>query len=341
MTLMEKSLSQLVRLLLERIDHLESENELMSKRPTADVLANLQRVVESTRAECDSIHRANESLAKDNEYLRRGLNQPAQEAGPGAGAPEQASMSPAAEELGKIIASAGLSVTFDPERNIKRPCFNCGNVESPRRLVEVGQWSRPVGSRGDAGQAILRPLCSTCASVATKPVVTTWRYSLPNENGEGWAIAFLDSIGCFSVLSDYGDYGYRWPQNGWSNPNERDFRQFFLGTDDHYVLRKIARSDHYDGRATCEGIKRHIIELRRDRHYEKDFARDEWDRLRRYDDVDCREMFAMWYENTKIGDAAEFSVYSFSPQALAFQKLVLPRLRAAIRAQLEEEGRCP
>lgn len=42
--------------------------------------------------------------------------------------------------------------------------------------------------------------------------VTTWRYHMPNDRatGEGWAVCFLDSIGCFSVLSDYGDYGYRW-----------------------------------------------------------------------------------------------------------------------------------
>jgi hypothetical protein len=40
------------------------------------------------------------------------------------------------------------------------------------------------------------------------------------------AIAFLDSIGCFSVLSDYGDYGYRWPEAGWYSKGtpEVDFR---------------------------------------------------------------------------------------------------------------------
>lgn len=39
----------------------------------------------------------------------------------------------------------------------------------------------------------------------TAPKVETYRYAEPNTNGlEGWFVAFLDSIGCLAVLSDYG-----------------------------------------------------------------------------------------------------------------------------------------
>jgi len=168
--------------------------------------------------------------------------------------------------------------------------------------------------------------------------VTVWRYHLPSEKGEGWAIAFMDSIGCFSVLSDYGDYGYRWPERGWSSPDERDFRQFFMRTDDEYVLRKIARSDHYDGQATYKNIKRQILELRRSGSWNKDRAREEWNLLQKYDRVECREMFAWWYDHTRIDGAHECAIHDFSPQAIGFKKHVLPRLREAIKTELAAEG---
>ena len=249
-------------------------------------------------------------------------------------------MSPAVERLRKIVAETGMTVTLDLDRDINKPCFNCGVTSVPRSLVEVGRWSRPVGQRGDAGHAILRPLCSTCASVApAKTAVTTWRYHLPNENGEGWAIAFLDSIGCFSVLSDYGDYGYRWPESGWSNPQERDFRQFFLGTNDHYVLAKVARSDMYDGDATLASVKSSILNCRRYGSWSRDHARNEWNLLSEYSGLESREDFAMWYQHTTIDCAYTKAVYTFHPQAIGFQEYILPRLRAVIRAQLILEGR--
>jgi hypothetical protein len=162
--------------------------------------------------------------------------------------------------------------------------------------------------------------------------VTTWRYQLPNENGEGWAIVFMDSIGCFSVLSDYGDYGYRWPQAGWG---PGDFRKFILGCDDHYLLRKIARRDHYDGDKTLRAIKKRILRWRREGMLRKDQARQEWDLVTdRYGSVYSREDFAIWYQRTHLESAHELAVYDFEPSVLAFVKHVLPRLRAKIREDI-------
>lgn len=185
--------------------------------------------------------------------------------------------------------------------------------------------------------------------LVTKPV-TTWRYHLPNERPlEGWAIVFLDSIGCFACLSDYGDYGYRWPEAGWSNPQERDFRQAFLSFDDGYILRKLARRDEYDGEATAKNIRRHICEMRREGAaysphsragaWTKQRARDEWNLLKRHDDVSGREFFAFWYQDTTIQDCAELAVYDIPKQAVAFVERVMGRLREAIRADLRSEGK--
>jgi hypothetical protein len=162
--------------------------------------------------------------------------------------------------------------------------------------------------------------------------VSTWRYHLPSENGEGWAIIFMDSIGCFSALSDWGDYGYRWPEAGWG---PGDFRAFFLQCDDNYILRKISRSEVYYGDRTAKNIRRRICELRRGggRTWTPVRAREEWETLERYG-VDSREEFAVWYQHTEIDEAYELAEYDHSYQALAFIARVLPRLREAIRVEL-------
>ena len=164
--------------------------------------------------------------------------------------------------------------------------------------------------------------------------VTTWRYHLPSVNCEGWAVAFLDSIGCFAVLSDYGDYGHRWPQNGWGPGG---FRDFFLQCGDDYVLRKIAPRKCYDGDATFREVKRRICDLRRHGSWSRDRAREEWDLLLGSEGLYSREDFSVWYQRTQIDEAYDLAVYDVEPQAKGFVTFCLPRLREAIRAELERE----
>lgn len=166
--------------------------------------------------------------------------------------------------------------------------------------------------------------------------VTTWRYHLPNDQSlEGWAICFLDSTGCFSVLSDWGNYGYRWSANGWG---PGDFRAFFVRCDDSYVIRKIARSDEYKPAETLLRVKRRILEGRRSGGWTRERAREEWDILDGYEDLHRPEDFARWYDHTKIDCAYDLAVYDFSGQAQAFMKRVMPRLRERIRADLAAEA---
>jgi hypothetical protein len=161
--------------------------------------------------------------------------------------------------------------------------------------------------------------------------VTVWRYHLPSVNGEGWAIAFLDSIGCFSVLSDYGDYGHRWPEAGWGPGG---FREFFVQCGGSYVLGKIARREAYYAARTVRAVKDSILESRRHGNMTCERARDEWDLLRRHESLYSREDFAMWYQQTQIDEAYELAVYDFSPQANGFMTHVFPRLQRAIREEL-------
>lgn len=164
----------------------------------------------------------------------------------------------------------------------------------------------------------------------------TYRYHLPSANGEGWAIVFLDSTGCFSVLSDWGNYGHRWPYQGWG---PGDFRAFFLQCEDDYVLRKIAPSKEYNGGASCESIKSHILERRRSLAWTRQRARDEWRLLVDIcESVDNIADLTRWYDQTTINDAGELTVYSSSRQAKMFIANVLPRLRDVIRAELAKEA---
>lgn len=158
------------------------------------------------------------------------------------------------------------------------------------------------------------------------------RYDIPSERGEGWAVVFLDARGIISTVSDYGDYGYWFGQIG----GDGDIRRFLCQCDNGYLLRKIAPREVYDGEATKKGILKHILEHRREKNYTKDFARQEWD-LATGPWTDLLSDFRTWYEETEIGDAAEFHREKSDPRAVAFCERVMPRLRAMLKAELAAE----
>ena len=162
--------------------------------------------------------------------------------------------------------------------------------------------------------------------------VQTWRYSLPNIQGEGWAIIFIDSIGCFTALSDWGDVGYRWPQQGWG---PGDFRAFLLQCDDSYLMGKLGQNrKEYDPESTLANVKDTIIQYRRDGTFDKDTAREEWDRLDTYDMLDRDHDFSQWYGHTKIEEAGECHCMRYVREVTGFIEHVMPRLRALLTAEL-------
>lgn len=162
-----------------------------------------------------------------------------------------------------------------------------------------------------------------------------WRYSLPSVKGEGWAIIFLDSIGCFTALSDWGDVGYRWPQQGWG---DGDFRKFLLSCDDYYLTTKFGRGrKEYDPKRTLACVKEHILTHRRDARLTKEEARQEWDLLRTYDELDREFDFSQWYSATQLDDPGEFYCMRYVSDVTHFVAHVLPRLRDVLKAELAAE----
>ena len=166
--------------------------------------------------------------------------------------------------------------------------------------------------------------------------VQHWRYSFPSENGEGWAIVFLDSAGCFAALSDWGAWSYRWDARGIDEP---DFRAFFLNASDEYLLQKFNPVKEYNPEETLKAVKQaYIGEFRthwRDRP--RSDRRDAWEDLGdMYCDLATEHHFGDW----SITNPMEFSeVWDLrrdrhSRQAEQFIKRVMPQLRAAIAVDL-------
>lgn len=169
---------------------------------------------------------------------------------------------------------------------------------------------------------------------AESGAVETWRYSLPNVKGEGWVIAFLDSTGCFTALSDWGNVAYRWNARGWG---PGDFRQFLLSCDDYYLTSKLGQGrQEYDPEKTLQSVKEYIIEQRKSRRWDKEDAAKEWDRLDTYSNLESEFDFGHWVSATEIGDAAEFYSQKYVSDVSAFIKHAMPRLREVFRAELKE-----
>jgi hypothetical protein len=163
-----------------------------------------------------------------------------------------------------------------------------------------------------------------------------WRYVYSNGYGN-WAILFLDENGGFSVLSDYGNYGYRWTSAGLDG---RSMRSFIVDCDDDYIVGKITQGHprEYDGKKTCQALKEYIISERRgsraaDRRMQR-WARTHWDWLVACDGVETEADFSQWVGDTDLEDAGEFEVRNVSSDALAFMEHCWPGLKALINADL-------
>jgi hypothetical protein len=184
---------------------------------------------------------------------------------------------------------------------------------------------------------------------------TVWRYVLGGESpgtSWGWAIAYLDSHGYFSTVSDFGNYAYRWVNFG-----PTDFRVFFMALRPDYVLRKISSCEVYDGKATLRRVKEHILRERRAETvrtrsapgqptsrrdgpvgWTRAEARSEWE-LAVTSGMDGSEFeFWRWCDGTCIEDPQQFHEHRPDSDAVGFVERTLPRLQALVRAQLASEG---
>lgn len=163
--------------------------------------------------------------------------------------------------------------------------------------------------------------------------IQTWRISFPSEKGEGWAIIFMDSIGCFSALSDWGNVAYRWPAQGWG---PGDFRQFILRCGDDYLTDKFGYGRReYDPEGTLKAVRTHVEEMMNAGTWGIAEAEDEHRALREHNDLENREDFALWLQDTEIPEPYFLSCQRTHRDVTLFVEKVMPRLRAKLKADLE------
>ncbi|MBA2708697.1 MAG: hypothetical protein H0U59_12905 [Gemmatimonadaceae bacterium] len=160
----------------------------------------------------------------------------------------------------------------------------------------------------------------------------TWTYWLPPVNGEGCAWIVIDSVGRFTTISDWGNYGY-W----WSPAKGSDFRKFLLRIDESYTVGKLGmqRGRVLHMTQTRHDIKAAICGRRREKTLTKERAAIEWDLVREL--RDAHELHD-WYNETELDGAGELPHYDYDQQVCMFVKHVMPRLRDAIRAELAAEA---
>lgn len=151
-----------------------------------------------------------------------------------------------------------------------------------------------------------------------------------------WARIWLTDDGCFSTVSDYGNYGYWWGSPG------GEFRRFLTGCGPDYVLTKLTsgRQQKINGQKSVERIKEYILSHRRDGDWDKERARDEWRLICGNSDLDDIFNQVHWYEQTTIDCPYEYFVYEGSQQAAAFVQELWPLFVEELRKELEAEREC-
>lgn len=160
-----------------------------------------------------------------------------------------------------------------------------------------------------------------------------WRYYLPYEKGEGYAIIFIDSTGVFSAVSNFGNYGYIW-----GNTGKRSIKEFLLESekDWHYFAKKLDPKGIVDWEATEKRILEHIKENRKEGNYTKEFADREVSLL--WNNPLNGWSFACWCQDTKLHDPHEFQVRRLSFQVELFVKTTMKRLCVILKKELSEEA---
>jgi len=171
--------------------------------------------------------------------------------------------------------------------------------------------------------------------------VKLYRYYLPSEKCEGWAEIVVGSNGFFAAVSDYGNYSFRWTSFG-----DRDFRDFLLRLDGDYVRSKLDPSTVFDAEATEKACRLLVGKCYKHQGnpggtMDKD---DVVDALEMLHSVRCQEEWGQWVEEWST------PLYKFNeepwrdclcekprPAIMAFVERTLPRLKDAIRSEMEME----
>jgi len=147
-----------------------------------------------------------------------------------------------------------------------------------------------------------------------------------------WARIWITDDGCFTCLSDHGNYGYWWSHPGC------EFREFLCGVDDGYLTTKLSAGEkELDAESTTRRVRDTILRQRREGALDRDEAQNEWDLWREtaFEDEFSRNE---WYSHTRLGDAYEYMVYRPPIQVQMFVKHLWPLFVEQLRAELAAEA---
>lgn len=164
------------------------------------------------------------------------------------------------------------------------------------------------------------------------PVTRFYSVHVQRPNIE-WARIWITDDGCFTTISDYGNYGY-W----WGGLPEIGMRRFLIQVDDDYLLGKLSAGEREsDVAETANNVKREIISRRRDGLFTREEARDEWDLLR---GVDFSSELGLWdwVRASKIEEAYRFTVDRYPQQVQCFVRELWPIFVEQLKAELAEES---
>lgn len=159
--------------------------------------------------------------------------------------------------------------------------------------------------------------------------MTLRSYILPAVKGEGWAKFVIDtSDGYFSVVSDFGNYAYRWSNTG------KEFRTFLIGISGQYLLSKLVLGwdlrERYDVDASKVRLEEAILESLEGTEQEEE--------LEAVRACDSESQLLEWAADTRLGDASELLITENDPQVSGFCMRVWPRFVAELQSELMAEA---
>lgn len=161
-----------------------------------------------------------------------------------------------------------------------------------------------------------------------------WRYAGASVDRQGWFVAFVDEVGCVAVLSDFGDYAYRWG----GVPREVGIRRFLTQCERSYVLDKFTYGKkEFDEERTRASALEAILEERYAHRCAAEEAREVFDEV---------TSAVGEHEMTNAIGAAHFGLLNLAEcwctgptaQHRAFVDQIWPRLMKEIEADLEREA---
>ncbi len=166
--------------------------------------------------------------------------------------------------------------------------------------------------------------------------MTIKRYDIPPLKLGEWANIIVDTdAGMLAIVSDRGNYAYRWTDPGC------EFRQFLIGLEPDYLQKKLMidhKSQVYDDEETRKAVMEVIEEAEKEGGtsfrpaHERAIIEDDFDYLNEY------ENFVAWCNETEIPDCFQLQRSKPEPQSWAFCTIIWPRFVEELKKELAAEG---